>query len=257
MDTSFRLPVIRQLILRDIKLNRQGNLIALGVLSGVIALNGMFAMRVDQGVENWQHFHIQWYGSLLYLLGAIRTAGAFGEFRRGATLQDYLLLPASHLEKWFSRWFRSLPFYLLTFTGAYMIASLLLKVVALAVYREFIPLFNPLDPILLEYWKWFVLVHAVMLIGAVQFNRNPALKTVASLLVALFTFALLTGGVQYALFRDLMQEGTFSSEGIHFGPFNLEELGDFLKRVGPWILWLFLLPLLWWISFLKLNEKEV
>lgn len=257
MDTSFRLPVFRQLIVRDIKLNRQAGLIALGVLGGVITLVGLFARNIDQGVEDWQHFHIQWYGTLLFLIGALRTAGSFGEFRRSATLQDYLLLPASHLEKWISRWFRSLPFYLITFTGAYLIASLLLKVVMLAVHRENIPLFDPFDPLLLQYWKWYVLVHAVMLIGAVQFNRNPALKTVGILLAALFTFALLTGGMQYALFRDLMKEGLFSSEGSHMLSIDPEYLMNLFRRIFPWVLWLFILPLLWWISFLKLNEKEV
>jgi hypothetical protein len=257
MDSTFRLPVFRQLILRDILVNRQSSLIFLGVLSGLIALAGLLAASNGQGVMDWQDFHLKWYGILFYLIGILHTGGVFGEFKRPATLQDYLLLPASHLEKWLSRWFRSLPVYLLTFTVSYIIAALVMQLLIYLVRKEAVPFFNPFDTMLLRYWKWYVLIQAVMLVGAVQFNRNAALKTVLALLAALFSFGILTGLVQMLLFRDLMENGFFdgnSGLGLVFSP---ELIMERFEQIFPWILWLLILPFLWWISFLKLTEKEV
>jgi hypothetical protein len=257
MDSTFRLPVFRQLILRDILVNRQGSLVFLGVLSGLIALAGLIAASNGQDVMDWQDFYLKWYGILFYLIGALHTGGVYREFKRPATLQDYLLLPASHLEKWLSRWFRSLPLYLLMFTVAYVIAALVMQLLIYLVLKEAVPFFNPMDTMLLEYWKWYVLIQAVMLVGAVQFNRNAALKTVLALLAVLFSFGLLTGLVQMLLFRDLMENGLFngnSGVGLVFSP---ELILERFKQIFPWILWLLILPFLWWISFLKLTEKEV
>lgn len=257
MDTTFRLPIFKQLVFRDILMNKQSTLIFFGVLAGIILLSGWLTHYDTQDPSQDILFHTRWYAILFLIIGIFHTASVYGEFKRSATLQEYLLLPASTLEKWFSRWFRSLPFYIITFTVAYWIASLVLNIVLYATTKGMLPFFNPFQAPIFDLWKWYVLIHSVFLIGAVHFNKNAVFKTLFTLFLLMMVYSIITGGVQFLLFNPF-------NEDVYIDGNSFGSLGDFVERnaelllnVMKGIIWFLLVPFFWVVSYLKLSEKEV
>lgn len=253
METTFRLPVIRQLIYRDLFLGRKTALILTGVLTGVLILNGLIA-HMDHSSSHTD-FHMTWYGLFFLLLGFFHTGSAFREFAQPATRQEYLLLPASSLEKWTSRWFRTLPLYLIVFTMIYWLASWVMNLAVLIAFKEILIPFNPLNTNYLVYWKIFIVVHAILMIGAVHFNRVAAFRTTLVIMAFLTVLGILGTMTTWLFFHDWANQGVFVEPRIRF---DLSQHADLLLGpVGKVILWCLLIPFFWWVSILKLNEKEV
>ncbi len=257
MDTTFRLPIFKQLVFRDILINKQSTLIFFGVLTGVILLNGWLTHYDSQDPSQDILFHPRWYGILFMIIGLFQTASVYGEFKRSATLQEYLLLPASTFEKWISRWFRSLPLYIITFTVAYWIASLVLNIVLYATTKAMLPFFNPFQAPIFELWKWYVLMHSVFLVGAVHFNKNAIFKTLFVLFLLMVIYSIVGGGLQFLLLNPFEDEVY-----IHNNSFGW--LGEFINQNSELVItlikgfvWFLLVPFFWVVSYLKLSEKEV
>lgn len=258
MDKRLQFPILRQLVWRDIWLNRSSTLVFLGVLTGILLMAGIINAYSNKGFGDVREWHLTWYGILFFLVGIFQTAGVYREFKRPATLQDYLLLPASHLEKWISRWLRSLPMYLILFTTVYTLAAAIMNVAVYLTHHNWLPFFHPFDPEIMRFWLWFVPLHALFLVGAVHFNRNATLKTILILFGVLVIYGSITGGFQQLLFRSVMQDEHhyFMDPEDLFG-FDPETWLPVLKKGLKVFLFAVIVPFLWWVSFLKLNEKEV
>lgn len=252
MGAVLRVDVLKNLLWRDIYQQRKGAFIFFGVLTAILFVFSLITY-FDKG--NYAGLYITWYGILIYLFGFFHTAGVYREFSMPATLQDYLLLPASHLEKWLSRWIRSLPIFIITFTVAFFLATLFFKVVAYIGFRETVPLFNPFQAEIYQFWKWYLLTHAIALIGAVHFNKYPGFKLILVIFVIWLGMTTITGIAQYMIFRG---------GGINFDELAWQGLYDWYLRHKTlislsWhgVLFLILTPFLYYISYLKLTEKEV
>jgi hypothetical protein len=252
MTGILRVQVLKNLIWRDVYQQRKSTLIFLGVLTVALFVFGVFT-RFESG--DFTRLYAIWYGILFYIFGFFHTAGAYREFSAPATLQDYLLLPASHLEKWLSRWVRSLPMFVFTFTVAFFLAVLFFQAVALLAFKEHVPFFNPFRAEVFSVWKWFVITHAIALIGAIQFNKYPAFKLILALFLIYLTSSIILGIVQFLIYKGGgvdMDESTI---------WNLTQWYQEHEKAITWswhgALFLLLVPLLYYISYLKLTEKEV
>lgn len=252
MDMTLRLPIIKHLVFRDLYLNRKSGLIFTGVLVGLLSLFGAMAM-MDSGPTDG-NFHLTWYGIYLFGFGLFHTGGVFTEFSQTSTRQDYLLLPASNLEKWLSRWLRTLPLYLIGYTLIYWIASWIMNLICFIAFGEIHSVFNPIQTEIMDMWMIFIVAHAILMIGAIHFNKNATIKTALTLLILLTAISFIGSVTAWALFQSLVEDSSNQSSFT----FNLSEHTEWtIGQTGKVILWFILIPLFWWISFLKLNEKEV
>ncbi len=253
MDMTFRTPIVKHLVFRDLYMNRKSILIFFGVLVGLLSLFGSIA-KMDQNGPN-PDFHFMWYGTFFFIFGIFQTGGVYTEFAQPATRQDYLLLPASHLEKWVSRWFRTLPLYILAFTLIYWVASWIMNLICLAAFGEFYLTFQPFHNEIFSFWKIFIVIHAVFSIGAIHYNKAATMKTTLTLFILLFAISLIGGMTAWSLFQSMTEGGVIIKPAFSF---KLSEHMNYLLGItGKIILWFGLVPLFWWISYLKLNEKEV
>lgn len=253
MDFTLRLPILRQLIFRDLYINRKSAWILAGTLTGLLTLFGVLA-KMDHEPTT-PAFHLTWYGIFFLIIGIFHTGGVFGEFAQPAARQDYLLLPASHLEKWGSRWVRTLPMYIIGFTLLYWIASWIMNLVCLLAFGEIHSIFQPIQEQILDYWQIYIIAHAVFMIGAIHFNKAATIKTALSLLVLQMGISFFIGIVAWIVFQSWSADEAMISPsfGINFS----EQMEFMMGKAGQAILWLILVPFFWWVSFLKLNEKEV
>ena len=253
MDTTFRLPFLRHLLVRDFHLHRKSTIILGSVLVGLLTLFGIMAKLDNTPIT--PAFHLTWYGIFFFVFGIFHTGGVYNEFAQPATRQDYLLLPASNLEKWASRWLRTLPIYILSFTIIYWVASWFLNLVSYLGWGEIHSVFQPFQSSIWEYWQVFIVAHAVFLIGAVHFNKAATIKTALTLLIIQTALSFIVGVAAWLIFQSWSIDDSMVNSS--FG-FNLSEHVDlWLGKVGKLILWLVLVPFFWWVSFLKLKEKEV
>lgn len=251
MDMTLRLPILRQLIFRDLYINRKSALIMAGTLTGLLTLFGVLD-KMDQEPTT-SIFHITWYGIFFLIIGIFHTGGVYSEFAQPATRQDYLLLPASHLEKWSSRWLRTLPLYILSFTLVYWLASWIMNLVCLLAFNEIHSAFNPFQEKIWDYWQIYIIAHAVFMIGAVHFNKAATIKTALSVLVLQTAISFIIGIAAWIIFKSWSIEESMVTFNFDFS----EQLELLFGKVGQLILWLVLVPFFWWVSFLKLKEKEV
>ena len=253
MDMTLRIPILRQLLFRDLYINRKSTLIMAGTVTGLLTLFGVMAKMDSEPTT--AGFHLTWYGIFFLIIGLFHTGGAFNEFAQPATRQDYLLLPASHIEKWSARWLRTLPFYMLSFTLVYWLASWIMNLVCWLAFGEIHSVFQPFQEQIWDFWKIYIMAHAVFLIGAIHFNKAATIKTALTLLVLQTAISFIVGIAAWMIFRSWSVDESMINPS--FG-FNFSEQMDFLLgKVGQLILWLILVPFFWWISFLKLTEKEV
>lgn len=253
MDMTFRTPIVKHLVFRDLYMNKKSALIFSGVLVGLLSLFGSIAKMDQSGAD--PEFHTMWYGTFFFIFGIFQTGGVYTEFAQPATRQDYLLLPASHLEKWVSRWFRTLPFYIIGFTVIYWIASWVMNIICLVAFGEIYLSFQPFQQNIFDFWQIYIVIHAVFMIGAIQFNKTATMKTALTLFILLFSVSIIGGAVAWILFQNIAESGMVVEPSFSF---NLSEHTNYwLGKTGQILLWLILVPLFWWISYLKLNEKEV
>ncbi|MCF8237949.1 MAG: hypothetical protein K9I85_07310 [Saprospiraceae bacterium] len=253
MDMTFRLPIVRHLVFRDLYINKKSALIFAGVLLGLLCLFGVTS-KMNPGPPD-PDFHMTWYGIFLFLFGILQTGGVYAEFAQPATRQDYLLLPASNLEKWASRWFRTLPFYLIAYTLIYWIASWIMNLICLVAFGEIYLSFQPYHSEVFSLWKIYTVAHAIFIIGAVHFNKSATIKTALTILIIMTIISFIGGVTAWMLFQGVATDGVMVNSPFSF---NLSEHSNYwIGQTGKVIFWLVLIPLFWWISFLKLNEKEV
>ncbi len=253
MDMTFRLPIVRHLVFRDLYMNKKSALIVAGVLLGLLCLFGITGKLNPGGPD--PDFHFTWYGIFLFVFGIFQTGGVYTEFAQPATRQDYLLLPASNFEKWVSRWFRTLPFYLIAYTLVYWLASWIMNIICIVAFGEVYLTFHPFQSEIFTFWKVYTVAHAVFIIGAVHFNKSATIKTALTVLVLMTAISFIGGITGWMLFQSLTEDAMVVNPAFSF---DLSEHTDYwLGQTGKAILWLVLIPLFWWISYLKLNEKEV
>ena len=248
METTFRLSAIRNLILRDLFMGRSQALIGLAVMTGIVLINGIASSTLKSIPENSIDQHTSNYLIWFFILGVAQTAGSFREFAQVGTLQDYLLLPASSLEKWAARWLRTLPLYILGFSVAYTLVALLLQLILFLSGNHDVPFFHPFQPEILDAWKSYLILHALFFTGALQFNRMPIPKTLLTLaisgmgfLIATLTVVYLIAGPNGSIDRSIQMEGDFVG----------------ISGFWAWVIYSAITLFLWFVSFLKLTEKEV
>lgn len=248
METTFRLSTLRHLLMRDLFMERNRLLIAFAIMAGIMVPFGYTHLVLDPTAEAATEMHLTAYNLWFILFGLLHIASSFREFAQVGTLQDYLLLPASTLEKWTARWLKTLPLFIVAITVAYTLMALLIHLLLLARGIQGLPMFQPFQPEVIETWKNFLLIHAIFFTGSIHFNRQPMQKTLVTLIIVFSSFMSVTLAVLFSMMGTHANiERDVRIDGDIFTDFTL----------WPWLLSGAVTLFLWFVSYLKLTEKEV
>lgn len=209
----------------------------------------------------------------MFITGLIFTSLSFSELASKPQGIDYLLFPASQLEKFLSTMLMTTAGFLVLYHIAFYFTYLGIDMIM--VQRTGQHLANDLSEVLRDthifyfYHVWFVL-QAVMLLGAIYFQKYTFIKTVFFFAIFLFALYFLNGLFAKIFFGDRMSEWT-----AHF-PFigvNIR-LGEELPALGPQPFRMLILPkvasnsllffakylvtpILWSIAYMRLRDKEM
>ena len=193
--------------------------------------------------------------TLLFAMGFIATSRAFTEMHDKNRCDDYILLPASSIEKTFTRLFLVsiiLPLYIIFIV---LVSSCISEIFNAWVFRDPIAVFNPFDAEVGKTMLVFFLTQQVVLLGAAWFKKAHLVKTVLACLVILFIFFLLAFFTASIIFNDPDGYMFLGSGGMPLNYESMKSYLDFLAIMGKVLLGL-LVVLCWVLTWMRVREVQ-
>ncbi len=246
-------------------------------LMASFALWGLGVIYYSLGI-NWEMGHISDAVQPMYFIGSLFIGGTFftnyifKDFSDKNASTNFLLIPASHLEKLLSACLYSFIVFPTVFLILFFITDYFFVNFANSVHEGLVLKNNLRD----ESWKdnelwyrqllekpdiffkpligaWFI-AQAFMMIGSVMFIRWSFIKTAFVVFAIIFSLALLSNYV----FDFFIGEFDKLAEGSKRGTFlQVQPTKDFLKMLTGIAIKYVFTPILLLIAFLKLKEKQV
>jgi len=237
--------------------------IAIGAIFVLMTI-GIFAVGADSsdlvGVN--YYVHEGWYSFFLVMGGFVYSSYAFSELNDKLERASYLSLPASHLEKFTSKWLQTFIFFPIAFTILYFIYSWIIYFIFQ--YFDYISLM-PLqifstvkgEYIVFTAIKSFMASQAIFLLAAVTFRKFEFFKVILTMFGLSIIFLIISGIGFRIIFADLFN-GIFTNNMVRVLPgdnltFTTEDfIPSIIGRVACIVL-----PIFFWIvGYFKLTEKE-
>jgi hypothetical protein len=211
----------------------------------------------------------------MFIAGAIFTSLSFSELSGKPQGIDYLLFPASHLEKFLTTMLVTTVGFLLVYHLSFYIAFKLLDVI-MSMRHGRVAVNDLGDNItgdyIYAYYSWFIM-HAIVLAGAIYFRKYSLIKVLFCLIVFLLALYLLNGLLTQLFFHnykvDWRQQVPFIGLNLNFPGVDssLEENNsyhfvfitlpskyqDCLLFIGKFLV----APILWTIAYFRLRDKEI
>lgn len=200
--------------------------------------------------------------------GSFMASSVFGYFSSKSNGVAYLLLPASHLEKWFCGIIISGVFFVIIYLGFYRIIDVFFinsyrnsldhNATNYSLLYNSVELFSFNNPIARSVFIMFYNISGAMLLGSLYFNKASYIKV--ALIICIFTIATYFINLFFGslFFKHIDLAVPFTSiflkvdneVGIIDMPYGPAKAAGFaIAYVVPAALWL--------LAYLRLKEKEV
>ena len=203
------------------------------------------------------------FGIFVCISASVFTSKMFAEYGEKNSAIAALMLPATKFEKWLAPFLLSTVGFLALVTAVFWIAS----VANLIFFNSIRPLHIPLGAAngiftlsgFGNIFAYFCCTQAIYFLGSIHFNKNQWWSTTLAVLVGATVFGInewLLGdfirpnGVQF-----LENVGQWSVVDASGDIFRLP-VNQFWTKAITAVCWL-LPPVFWWLSYLKLTEKQV
>ena len=253
MNEYFSGERFRLLILQHWADNRKRYLLSLLAYIGVLVLWFLVAVLVNNQEPFDQEFQIATYYFSLFALGTTYASQYFGHFGSKAKGINFLMTPASQMEKLLCSLLYSVVFFLVVFTAAYYLVDVpttyLMKdhpspsgtSSSYGLANVFaVEIFEYVDRARGNLLIFYLAVQSVFLFGSVLFNKYSFLKTCIGGLVFLFvTFILVYLG----------NKAAFDSSAVTIFPGWVREMMVILTWITPVFFWV--------LTYFRLKAKQV
>ena len=199
------------------------------------------------------------FTTLLLVTGAFFTFTIFREFRSDTNRLQYLQLPASNFEKVFSRWFYTLPGFVLLTTVVFLIVY---NVVG-SVIEYYLPVtYSPLSDmnfkILYLIVVAYALGHSIVFILTLIHNRYVIPLSMLTGILVIVALVLGAGILLRVIFFDhftgIMRPSEYQQNVMLSTEFK-DWAEGFFSNIH-WYLLMTVLPFLWVVSYFLMKEKE-
>jgi hypothetical protein len=257
------------LLTREFALNKNNFFIMIASMTIVsILITYLFPHKIYSGNQSWKYYFM--YPHVVAGYCIIVTAFSFIELNNSDRNIEFIMLPASTLEKFLTKLIFSTIGYILIAAFALSMTSIFAKFLNANNPVNFLPNLGYMEiHNLTGALKAYIVVQALFFFGGVYFKRLELVKTflsIAGILAGLYLFEVfltwLLGLEKATVFFNISRIG--DSIGYNSGKFitkaSQDKLNKFLFDVGQTveIIVLYLLPLFFWlISYLRLKENEV
>jgi hypothetical protein len=251
-------------------------LMSIVVLTGLLLCMLIFVGILEPSFTRYSDL-LPFYMGGLYVAGLIFTSMSFNELANKPHGIDYLLLPASHLEKFLTTLLITTIGFLLVYHVAFLLAAkamdTIISIRTGAHMRNDLTKSEGHDEWQWNYYFW-VVAQAIFFLGAVYFHKYSLIKTAFFFIIfmlllfiinTLFTqiffhkhmpdwrqhFPLVTATVEtdqtYTIAADTRIHHTSASLMLP------ENIANILLFMGKY----FIAPMLWTIAYFRLRDKEI
>lgn len=232
--------------------NRRGFFMAFEISFGFLFFVGfLFSTAIDQSIIVYSHQ--EGYAFIMLIGGFVMSSLAFGELGGSLKRYNYLMLPVSALERFLSMWLLTSIGWILLFTAAFMLYTIIANHIGAFLFRgvTFLP-FDPFGEFAITVAKYYFVTHGIFMVGAVHFRGYVLPKTLFSIIL----LAMLMGAIGYLMMSngpvDAEMEACISETEILDGMPTHR-----FWQVVVWLFWWVLAPLCWLITYLGIKEQEV
>ena len=207
--------------------------------------------------------HYGFMSVILLVFGFIFTSMAFRDAHKKLLNHDWLMLPASTLEKFIEKLVLYAAVFPVVSVVVYMVFTLIARLVIQVFLGEFFPGFNPFDAVIWQMIGHYIIAQSVFILGAAWFKKNNFIKTIIAIVVFSIIISLISSLVAWLVFNDYfwtLVRADFNismdlGEGFNMGQF--ETFGYSILRLMKVLYFGVLAPVCWLGAWLKLREVEV
>ncbi len=226
----------------------------------------IFSSYIDGGNNGHKFFvHDFYYKFILIGGGLLYTSTIFNELNNKLERASYLSIPASHLEKFTSKWIQTFIGFPIVFTLLYLVFSYIIYFVSTSFSESHIMPLEIFSSSNSGYrnWVWvsiksYLAAQSLFLLAAIAFRKFEFFKLFIVLFGLLIGFSFFAAIVFRIVFADFFSGAFMANETINIMPH--ESFEEFIE--GPFstllnIIVSFGLPIFFWfVGYLKLTEKE-
>jgi hypothetical protein len=195
---------------------------AIGIVAAIVLANNLLSLwAAHQAMFNAPSLHGSAWIATIVIGGLLIAGNAFKGMHDGKAGSEWILLPATPLEKYAAAFLDSVVVFPIAATLASVAMSALLALIGRAAGGPEGAIFIPLDAEALKAWAYYAIAAAVFLAGSASFRKIPVLKTIGVASVIGLVAAGLLMAIAWALFGG--KNGAVMHAGIHFvGELNFD-----------------------------------
>jgi hypothetical protein len=229
---------------------------SIAVLVGVMILGGSFLVymadvRLDKNIQTFLFF------TILLLAGTIFTSSVFADLGEKKKAIAWLVLPASHFEKYLTAWIYSFLLFTIVYTVIFYLA------IFIAVNIQHVDghpqiIINVFDKQILQMYLVYVFLHSIAFFGAIYFEKLHFIKTAFVFFIFIAIMIMLNKGLLSALL------GRTVDASPPFGNLRFADSGqtvdiEMASQNSPYLLYLLIILafIFWAAAFFRLKEKQV
>lgn len=189
------------------------------------------------------NFHTSVFALLLLFGGCWLSSLAFREAHDSREGSEFLLLPSSSLEKFVGKLLLTTICYFTIISTIFFCISSIAVILYKTLFHYEQPLFNVFTATIGKYFWLYVVLQSIVLFGSIKFKKNVLSKVV--LITCVFIMLLMLLFLIYSL--------------IFIGPkvyFSIDWNYPIIK-IANFIFWYLLAPACWFMTYIKLKNKEL
>lgn len=239
------------LLLRmEIFRSRKGLLMTFVITFGFLFFMGMLLECMVEKIKVFESHPLNYAFSLM-VGGFILSSLAFNDLSNTLKRYQYLTLPASTLEKFISMWLLTSVGWIIFFTFAYTVYTLIANAIGTALFSHItFPTFDPFSEFATDVIKYYFVLQGIFLVGAAHCKGYVFPKTLFTLVI----FSVIIGILAYFIMRGsfLVEHECGAGECEVLDQIKGHQASLFLQGLFWWVL----APLCWVITYIGLREQE-
>ncbi|OFX89963.1 MAG: hypothetical protein A2W99_08630 [Bacteroidetes bacterium GWF2_33_16] len=250
MNKYFNIKRFANLVKRELHSNMKRNLLIIGAMFSIFTISAFLVFELGEEITSeitFEKFHSMVFLGMLFTGGAFLASFSFIELRNKINAHFYLLTPGSSLEKLLVNLLISLVGFIVFMMLFYFLYSQVFNWIVSAIFGYQFSNVDFLHEEVISSIQVFISVHSIFLLGAISFKKYPVILTPIFIFlvnITLFGFVRLVG---FAVFGDFDIDNQLFSK----------EIFDKLNLYSKIIIIYIIPPVLWFVTYLKLNEKEL
>lgn len=251
-NKHFNISRFSNMLKRELYSNLKHYLLIIGAMYSIFTIIVFLIFQFGEkptSQEILNEFHLWTFGVMLFIGGVFITSLSFIDLRSKMKAHFYLLTPSSTFEKFLINLVITLIGYMTFMIVSYFVYSHLFNWIVDTAYSIPFKAIDFSNKELLIAFKVFVFVHSLFYLGSVYFKKFPLILTPIATFIIVSLLMIFSQILKKIIFQCVDIESQVDAA-------NMEDFLNLYKDIGKIILFYVLPPIFWYITYLKLNEKE-